>query len=144
MTNKNNKNIILLLLIGTLYLYFYFLSPLFHYHHYSDYKSIDHEKIHSHLFHSKAENSNTIGHQIDIEHDDHNHPISMNAIVFVLSQRMIDVPNSSIDFFNIIGFEPENESFETNYVTDYHFGKILKDKCVHTSSNVSPPAFLTA
>ncbi|MFA5804399.1 MAG: hypothetical protein WC879_07125 [Melioribacteraceae bacterium] len=103
------------------------------------------EDYHSHLLNEIAQKKNATAchHTLD-KSDEHNHPIVINAVVTNLSPRFIDTPHNIPISTIIISIEFQNESVETKYAEDFHFGKILKEKCVHSASNVSPPFVIAA
>ncbi len=125
--------------IALLYLNFYLVSPYFHYHE-NSIRGHAKENYHSHLLNKIAQKKNaTECHHPLNQSNEHNHPIVINAVVTNLSPRIVDTLHSTLISTIIIILEFQNESDETKYTEDFHFGKILKEKCVHSASNVSPP-----
>lgn len=144
MNNKALKNKLAFSLTALLYLSFYLLSPFFHFHD-EMFPGEEQEDYHSHLLKDTVQDKNaTECHHTLAQNDEHNHPIVINAVITNLPPRQINTPDSeliSIIFYNL---EFQTESSKTNFTEDFHFWKILTDKCVHTASNVSPPFFLAA
>ncbi len=138
------KNRFVYSVISVFYLSFYLVSPFFHYHE-ELIRGYEKEDYHSHLLNEIAQKKNATEchHTLD-QNDEHNHPIVINAVVTNLPPRFVDTPHSTLISTIIIRLEFQNESSETKYAGDFHFGKILKEKCVHSASNVSPPFVIAA
>lgn len=144
MNNKTPYSKYLFSFVALTYLSFYLLSPFFHYH--EEYlKSLGKDKYHSHLFNKVSGSPQESGCHHNIEEDDvHNHPLIISAIVTNLSPRIDSNLNEGIQHYDLIEFGFESNIYATNYCDDFHFSKILKEKCVHSASNVSPPFIFTA
>lgn len=144
MHNKSLYNRSIFALVAILYLSFYLLSPFFHYHE-ELLRGEEKKKYHSHLLQETEQKTNpTECHHIVETNDEHNHPLVINAVITNLPSRQINTPDSeliSIIFYNL---EFQTESSKTNFTEDFHLGKILEEKSVHSAGNVSPPFFLAA
>lgn len=146
MHNKSFFNRVSFVFVALLYLSFYLFSPLFHYH---DENSILEEgkevDYHTHLLQEVTKKTNTTEchHQLD-QNDEHNHPLVINAVITNLPSRSVDTTNSLLLFFDIVSVVIENGNVGPKYIGDFHFGKVLKEKCVHFASNVSPPFVLAS
>jgi hypothetical protein len=132
-------------IISLLYLSFHLVSPFFHYHHEDSILDEGEVDYHSHLLQNVVQKTNTTEcyHTVD-QNDEHNHPVVLNALVTNLTPRFVDTLSSTLIICNIISFKLKTEFCKAKFTEDFHFGKILKDKCVHLSSNVSPPFAVTA
>ena len=145
MNNKSFVNRLSFVLVALLYLSFYLFSPLFHYHH--ENLGLEEEKIdyHSHLLQEITQNAKTTetNHTLD-QNDGHNHSVVINTLITNLPTRLAYTPNVTLLFNKILDLELHTNSVEYNYSEDIHLGKTLKDKCIHSATNVSPPALFTA
>lgn len=145
MHNKSLYNRLSFVLVALFYLSFYLVSPFFHFHHEDSIR--DEEKIdyHSHLLNEVKQNKNSTEchHTID-QDDEHNHPIVINAVITNLPPRSVVTPNSSFISFDLFELIFQEEISETKYTEDFHFGIVLKEKCVLFASNVSPPFVLAS
>jgi len=138
------KNRILISVAVVSYLLFYFFSPFFHFHD-EWIQSFENIQFHSHLLveETKKSDESHCHHKVD-QHDEHNHPIVINEVVTKLSPRLVDTFNHVNSIQDIIEFEPNIESNETAFHKECLFDKLLKARCVHTSSNISQQASVTA
>ena len=145
MHNKTLYNRLSFALVALLYLSFYLVSPFFHYHHEDSIRDEEEVDYHSHLLQDAVQKTNTTEchHTLD-QNDEHNHPVVINALVTNLSPRFVDTLSNTLIFCNIISFEFKTESCKIKFTENFHFGKILKDKCIHFASNVSPPFAVAA
>jgi hypothetical protein len=138
------KNRILISIAALSYLVFYLFSPFFHFHD-EWIRNLDKDQFHFHLFAVETNNSDESNcqHIVD-QHDEHNHPIVITAVVTNIAPRFENTNSNFYLFQDIKEFDLQIESNKINFVEDFHFDKLLKNKCVHTASNVSPPALVTA
>lgn len=145
MYNKSFFNRLSIVLVALLYLSFYLFSPLFHYHHYDFELEAGKVDYHSHLIQDVIKQTNTTEchHQLD-KNDEHNHPLVFNVLFTNLPPRFVNIVSDTFLFSNIISIEFKTEARKINSAYDFHFGKTLKDKCVHFATNVSPPIILAA
>lgn len=138
MTNKN-INKAAFYLVALLYLSFYLLSPFFHFHDEFDLHG-EEEKYHSHLLEeSLQENAQSECHHTLDKNDEHTHHLVLNAVISTVSPRFTDIPSYTSLHYEINYLELTNATDHKNYSNDFHLGKLLKEKCVHSASNVSPP-----
>lgn len=127
-----------------LYLSFYLISPFFHFHEESINRDANGE-YHSHLLNELTQKENlTDCHHISDHNTEHNHPVVINTVAANLSTRLITTLNNDLLLNNIIDLEFQSKSIGSNYTDEFHLGKTIKEKCVHSAGNVSPPPYLTA
>lgn len=145
MNNRSFFNRLSFVLVALLYLSFYLFSPLFHYHDENSVLEEGKVDYHTHLLQEVTKKTNTTEchHQLD-QNDEHNHPIVINVLVTNLPPRFVDIVNNSLLFSNIFDVEFETKANKTNFASDLYVGKTLKDKCVHSATNASPPFILAA
>lgn len=145
MHNKSFFNRFSSVFVALFYLSFYLFSPLFHHHHEDLGLEEGEVDYHSHLILeiSKQTNTTKCHHQL-ANNDEHNHSVEFNILVSNLPPRFVSIGHYSILFDNICDLEFESETQKINYVSDLQFGKTLKDKCVHSAANVSPPFILAS
>jgi len=144
MLNKSLYNRLSFALVALLYLSFYLLSPFFHYH--DELLPYDkQEEYHSHLLKEAEQNkSATECHHTLAKENDHNHPLIINAVITNLPTRLIVIQDIKFLSFDLAELVIPDVSNKINFKVDLQFWKILKDKCVHSASNVSPPFAVAA
>jgi len=141
LTRKNN---IFIYAFSFLYLTFYLLSPFFH-HHYKISADGRQEEYHSHLLKESAQKINAAEcHHTLHRNDEHNHPLVINAVISNLPPRQINSPDSELVSIIFYSIKFQSESSVVNITEDLQVWKILKNKCVHSANNVSPPFVLVA
>lgn len=140
MTTLNHKYKVLLSVTSIVYLYFYLVFPLFHYHNQTENNSIENKKFHSHL-------NNGLHEHHDEQHEDHHsvddfakhqhHFAKFNSIELNNVKRIINFsfPHLIVEYKTGNG----NHHYSNYIIKLLPENNLRREKCVQSAANVSPP-----
>ena len=140
MTKITNKYKISFLLAIIVYLNFYFLSPLFHYHdQFEHYDSIGKEEHHLHFVNGQHEHENE-------SHDDHHsmEDFSDHDLLTRINSTKLDIEKRIISFTVTCLFvehtsDDNNQNYSNRLIETQPENYLQRERCVQTAANVSPP-----
>ena len=144
MKHQSRFGIILISVFIALYLSFSLFTPLFH-HHYEAIQDVNQIVYHSHLLNQTAQQrkSSNCNHSVGTIHN-HNHITYLNTVINNLSMRCVNPSmNASLVNSNCC-FDIKNAGCGSFFIESTYKWKDLKDKCIRTATNVSPPFVLAA
>jgi len=139
MHKKSKPYRYLVYLLPVVYVISFLLSPYFH-HHADELSHNDHYKFHSHLFeNSQNDNSNeeTHSHNLDESSQHHFHFVKLSSSTTIITKRVEQnfVPISFLD----LSSTNEEHNFNKKVLIKKPINFLLRDRCVQTAANVSPP-----
>lgn len=125
-----------------LYFFFYLFSPFLHSHHdLNDHHNSNY--YHTHLVDNNS-NKDCNSDNISLQNDEHEHQISLSSFLTITTPRF-QYSHSSIVLFNIpVNIELIDGKTNQKFFNQQLKTKLLQDKYVHSSGNVSPPVKYTA
>lgn len=142
MKSKNGKYKILFLIISIVYLHFYFLLPLFHYHYQPENNFLEQEKFHSHLIngehheHEHEHESNENDHSIEDFSNPH-HLVKLNSVELKPAKRIVDFRFPQ----QIVEYIPDNntQNYSRCLIEILPECNLKWERYVRSTANISPP-----
>ena len=126
-------------LLPVIYVFSFLLSPYFH-HHADELLQNDKHKFHSHLFehsHNDHSNKDNNSHNLAESSDHHFHFVKLNSSTTIISKRVKQ------NFVSVTILDLSSTTEKSNYISSVFEKKpinfLLRDRCVQTATNVSPP-----
>lgn len=126
-------------LLPLIYFFSFLLSPYFH-HHAEELSHKDHHKFHSHLFedsHNDHSSEKTHSHNLDESTDYHFHFVKLSSSTTITTKRVEQnfVPTTFLD----LSTTNEEHNYNRRVLEKKPINFLLRDRCVQTATNVSPP-----
>ncbi|HET55282.1 MAG TPA: hypothetical protein ENN33_08700 [Ignavibacteria bacterium] len=139
MIHKSKTYRSIVYLLPLIYIFSFLLSPYFH-HHADELSHNDHHKFHSHLFensHDDHSGEETHSHNLDESTDHHFHFVKLSSATTITTKRVEQnfVPITFLD----LSSTNEEHNYNKRVLEKKPINFLLRDRCVQTATNVSPP-----
>jgi hypothetical protein len=144
MKHQPRFRITLIFVSISLYLSFYLFSPFSHHHH-DEIQANGEDVFHSHFLSVAAQQESSAEHHHSINRThNHNHLPFSNTSLTNLIPRFTHPSMVALHVNTIYGSEKEDNVLSSSFNKFAHNWKHLRDKCIRTATNVSPPFDLAA